>query len=220
MPANFALALNDFFVCQHRAQGLAPIDRHFRNVCQSDIVSIFARVGLDGFGLVRNRIEPGIVKPKKNPLRPPKVVRVGGAKLPCPVVTEADGLELRPEAHNIALRRSARVLASFDRELFRRQPEGIPTHGVQDVEAAHPLETGNDIGSRISFDVAHVQTLATRVREHVEDVEFRFCGIKSRFPRVRRTKNPVGQPSGLPFGFEIEKGKLLALGCHIGPYRT
>ena len=51
MSADFALAVNDLFVCQHCAEGLAPIDRHFGNVCQSDIVSVFARIGLDGFGL-------------------------------------------------------------------------------------------------------------------------------------------------------------------------
>ena len=108
----------------------------------------------------------------------------------------------------------ARMLSGLDGKLFRGQPEGIPTHRVQDVEAAHPLEAGDDVGGRVSFDVAHVQTLAARIRKHVEDVELRLCWIKSGVPRIRRTKHSVGQPSGLPFGFEIEKGKLLALGCH------
>ena len=124
------------------------------------------------------RIEPRIVQLEKDPLRPAKVAGIGGAQFARPVVAKADGLKLRPEPRNIALRRNARVLAGFDGELLRREPEGIPTHGVQDVETAHPLETGNDIGCRISFDVAHVQTLAARVGEHVEHVEFRLRGIE------------------------------------------
>ncbi len=67
----------------------------------------------------------------------------------------------------------------LDRELFCRQPEGVPSHRMQDVKAFHPLVAGDDIGRGIPFQMADVKSFAAWIGEHVEHVKLRFRGIES-----------------------------------------
>ena len=80
--------------------------------------------------------------------------------------------------------------------LLGRQAEGVPTHRVQDVFAPHAAEAADDVGRRIAFRMADMQTVARRVGKHVEDVEFLLTrgGIGGR-------EGAAVFPLLLPFGF-------------------
>ena len=57
----------------------------------------------------------------------------------------------------------------FDGGIFCRQAKGIPTHGVQNVEALHTIVASNNVADRIVAGVAHVN-VARGIREHFQDV--------------------------------------------------
>ena len=44
----------------------------------------------------------------------------------------------------------------FDCRIFGRQAEGIPAHGMKDVEAFHSFVTGYHVADGIVADMAHV----------------------------------------------------------------
>ena len=48
--------------------------------------------------------------------------------------------------------------------LLGRQPERVPAHRMQHVEAAHPLVAGDDIGRGVALEMADMQTRARRDR--------------------------------------------------------
>src|SRR5215471_12596130 len=104
------------------------------------IFGIFQR--LDRLRLVRYRIEPRIVELQENPLSPFKVFGVGGVDFAGPVVTKPEALDLAFEGGDVGLGCSTGMLAGFDCILFGGEAESIPTHGVQDVEAAGPVISG------------------------------------------------------------------------------
>ena len=84
----------------------------------------------------------------------------------------------------------------FNRVLFRRQAERVPSHGVQHVPAPHPLVAGDDIGRDIALGMTHVEPGSRRVREHIEDVKLGLGGVDVR------TKGLVLAPVSLPFLFD------------------
>ena len=127
---DFALAVDDLFVCQHGAELRAPVDWHFGDIGESHGVGIVAGVGGDGFGLARRGVEPSLVELEENPLRPPEVGGVGGADFAVPIVAETYGLKLTAEVVDIAGRGDARVLACFYGVLLGGESEGVPTHGM------------------------------------------------------------------------------------------
>src|SRR5439155_1105716 len=91
-----------------------PLPQWGRGQCEgvasgrkTGVSSLQPRRVLQGFnrlGLVCLRIEPGIVKLEKNPLRPFEIVRVGGVDLTCPIVAEPERLDLTLESGDILLR--------------------------------------------------------------------------------------------------------------------
>ena len=131
---------------------------------------------------------------QEDPLRPLEVVRVGGIDLAVPVVAEAEHLDLPAEGVDVLLRGDARVRAGLDGVLLGGQAEGVPAHRVQDVEAAHALVAGQDVGGGVAFGMADVQAGAAGVGEHVEDVELRLV----RTGPVRRAEGLVRLPELLP----------------------
>ena len=76
----------------------------------------------------------------------------------------------------------------LDGVLLGGQAVGVPAHRVQDVEAVHPLEAGQDVGGGVPFGVADVQPGPAGVGEHVEDVVLRLargCRVRPG-PGVRK----------------------------------
>ncbi len=137
-------------------------------------------------------VVPRVVQQQENPLRPAEIIRIGGIDFTVPVVTEAEHLDLPAERGDVLLGGGAGVRAGFDGVLLGRQAEGVPAHRVQDVEAAHALVAGQDVGGGVALGVADVQAGAARVGEHVEDVELRLVR------QVRRAEGLVFQPVLLP----------------------
>ena len=75
------------------------------------------------------------------------------------------------------------------------QAEGIPAHGMQDVEAAHALDASDDVANGVIAHVPHVES-ATGVREHFEDVILGF--LWNRF----RLEDVILFPTLLPLRFD------------------
>ena len=57
----------------------------------------------------------------------------------------------------------------LDGSIFCRKAEGVPTHGVQNVEALHAIVASNNVANRIVAGVAHVN-VTRGIREHFQDV--------------------------------------------------
>src|SRR5439155_26415075 len=107
------------------------------------------------------------------------------------------------------------MLSSFDRVLLRRQPKSIPTHRMQNIEAAHAFVTRDDISSGITLGMSDVQPRSARIREHVEDVKFRLGWIEILFAGIWRVKKLPFFPDRLPFRFDlIEWIRFAALTTH------
>ena len=170
MAAALALAIDHFFVGEHRSEGRAPVDWN---------------LGLDG--------ESPLEHLEKDPLCPADVGWFGRVDLSRPVVTQAEHLQLTLERRNVAPRRRARMLSGRYGVLFGRKAECIPAHGMENVHSSHPAEPRHDVGCRVALWVTDVQSGARRIRKHVEDVGFR----SSRAPDS--SKNPGPFPFFLPF---------------------
>jgi len=147
-----AEAVDDLLVGEHRAERGAPVDGDLRLVGQAALEHL-----------------------EEDPLRPPHVPRVSGVDLACPVVAEAEHLELPAKGRDVLCGRLARARVRRDRVLLGGETEGVPAHRVQDVGAAHAREPRHDIGGRVPLGVADVEPGPRRVREHVEDVELLFA---------------------------------------------
>ena len=125
----------------------------------------------DRLGLVRGRVEPGIVDLEEDPLGPLEILGIGRGDFASPVVAEAERPDLPGEVGDVRLRRDARMLAGLDRVLLSRQAEGVPAHRVQDVLTLRTAEAREDVGGGVALGVADVEAGAGGIREHVEDVE-------------------------------------------------
>ncbi len=167
--ADFAFAVDDLFVGQNGPQRRAPVDRHFRHIGQ-----------------------PPLEQLQENPLCPAVIARVGRAEFAVPVVRQSDPLHLPLECRDVLSRRDGRMDAGLHRILFSRQPEGVPAHRMQHVEALHAFVARDDVGRRIAFEMADMQAGPGGIREHVEAVKL---GLGRIFHRPERAMLfPVGLP--------------------------
>ena len=183
VSTDLGLAINDLLVGEGRAELGAPPD------------GLFLLIG-----------ETAIEQLLEDPLGPFVIAGIGRVHFPVPVVRKPERLQLFSKTHDVAFYRDLRVRARLAGVLFRRQPEGIPADRMENVEPPHALVSGDDIGRRVSFRVSHVEAFAARVREHVEDVEFRACAVDIR----SHTKDLVVLPVALPLGFYL----LERIRCH------
>ena len=168
------LAVLHLLVGEHGSLGRAPVHRHFRLIGQSTLEQF-----------------------QEDPLRPTNVPGIGRRQLPVPVVGEAQPLHLRAKGLDVALRGDGRMHAGADRIALGRQAVGVPAHGVQDIEAAHALVAGDDVGRRVSLGMTDMQPLPGGIGKHVQDVELRLCGIDLR------CKGPVHLPVLLPLRLDM-----------------
>ena len=58
----------------------------------------------------------------------------------------------------------------LNRRVFRRQPEGVPAEGMQDVKPSHPLGPGDHVADHVVAHVTDVR-VAGRIGKHHEAVE-------------------------------------------------
>ena len=159
--AALRLAVDDLLVRQDRAERRAPVHGHFGDVGEALLVQLL-----------------------EDPLRPLVVLRVGRVDLAVPVVREAERADLLAEAVDVLFRRDGGVRPRLDCVLLSRQPEGVPPHRVQDVEALHALVAAEDVRRRVALRVPDVKPRARRVGEHVETVELLALAVRVGLERL------------------------------------
>src|SRR5439155_10452834 len=190
--------------------------------------------GFNRLGLVCLRIEPGIVKLEKNPLRPFEIVRVGGVDLTCPIVAEPERLDLTLESGDILLRGLARVLAGLDGVLLGGQTKRVPAHRMEHVKTLGALVSRQNVRGGVAFGMPNMQPGPRRIREHVEDVIFRrklfrapgrsfktvapgeWVSPRNYVAWIPRAKGLLFLPDLLPFRLNQMKRILFATARHRG----
>ena len=105
----------------------------------------------------------------KNPLAPAIVLGVARHNGAVPVVGKAHALEAGLLGFDVGIRPFGRMAMVLDGSIFCRQAEGVPTHGMQNVEALHAIVASNNVANRIVTGMAHVN-VARGIREHFQDV--------------------------------------------------
>ena len=144
-------ALYNFLIGEHALTGCAPVDRHF----------LFIR-------------QPLFIKLEENPLRPFIVSRVRSADFTRPVKGQPKRLQLALKPGNIPLGNDCRMDMVFNRKIFGRQAERIPTHRIKHIITLHPLFPCHDIQRGIGTRMANMQPCAGRIRKLYKRVEFLF----------------------------------------------
>ena len=172
MPA-LGFAVNHLFIGKHRPEFRTP-----------------------PHGLLRNARQTAFKKLKKNPLRPAVKFRIGGIHFARPIDAQADALHLLFKSIDVVLRIDGRMNAGRNRILFRRQPERIPSHRMQNIEPAGFFIPTDNVGCRVALDMPDVQPRRRRVRKHVQNPVFRLRNI------LRCPKRLMFLPIRLPTGFD------------------
>ena len=225
MAAALAATVDHFLVGQHRAQLGAPVHGLLAQVGQSTRVEpllpllrraraprtlraihrhlrvarnhVALQLG-DRSRLARLRVVPAVVGLQPDPLRPLHVARIDGAELAAPVVAEAEALQLPAKVVDGLGGGHLRMHARLHRVLLGGQAEGVPSHRMQHVAAAHALEARDDVGGRVALGVPHMQTRAAWVREHVQHVVLGARGVEARIARVAHAIGAIALPARLP----------------------
>src|SRR5262249_44598806 len=201
--ANFAFSIYNLLVRQDCAQLRTPVHWNVSNVSKANIVRIGSAIRGNRLSPIRLRIEPGVVDLKENPLRPFVISRVRRVDFPSPIVRKTDALQLTLELHHVFTCGNCRMLTGFDRVLLRRQAKGVPAHWVQNIEAAHPLVTRDDVCGGVAFRMTNMQTGPAGVRKHVEHVKFWLFRIETFFAGIWRVKKLALVPDCLPFRLHL-----------------
>ena len=120
--------------------------------------------------------ETALQHAQKEPLIPAIVFGLACRDFTRPVITEAHAAELALHGLDVCVGPLARVAVVLDGRVLGGKAEGVPSHGVQDVEAAHPFIAGQGVADGVVADVAYVQRSA-RVGQHLQHVILRAGGI-------------------------------------------
>jgi|GEM_PF-2182218 len=133
---------------------------------------------------------------QEQPLVPLVILGRTGRQFALPVDGESQRLQLLLHVGDVVpgpLRRRHLVL---HRRVFRRQAEGIPTHGLQHVVALHAVVAGEHIADGIVAHMSHVQ-LARRIGKHRQAVVLRPVAARDGTESLRGI--PVGLCGPLDF---------------------
>ena len=170
MAAALALAIDHLFVGEDRSQGRAPVDRNFGEIGQVAFVELF-----------------------EDPLGPLEIARIGRVDFAGPVVVEAERRELMLEVLDVALRLDARMRTGLDGVLLGGQAEGVPSHRMQHIEAAHALVAREHVRRDVALGVSDVEAGARGVGEHVQHVELGLGRIEHGLEDLMLV--PIGLPA-------------------------
>src|SRR5207253_580520 len=98
------------------------------------------------------------------------------------------------------------------RGVLGRQAEGVPSHRLQHVEAAHAVVAGENVADGIVPDVSHVQ-LPRGIRERAQAVELRRGGVFFDAVGARRCPVSLGAAVDVPRApVKLGDGSLVKLG--------
>src|ERR1700730_5680738 len=107
------------------------------------------------------------------------------------------------------------MLPGLNGILLGRQTKRVPTHRMQNVEAADSLIARDNVGGGLPFRMSDVQSGAARIWEHIEHVELGLGRIEIFFTRIRRMKKLALIPDLLPLRLDlIERIKFAAFAAH------
>ena len=90
-------------------------------------------------------------------LFPTVIGLIAGGDFAIPVIGVAKALQLGAHVVDIGMRPDARMDVVFDGGVFGGQAEGVPPHGVHDVEPLHALEARHHVADGVVAHMAHVQ---------------------------------------------------------------
>ena len=183
--APLARAAHDLFVGEHRLVERTPVD---------------------GGGLLVG--EPLLVQLEEDPLRPLVVRRVRRGQLVAPVHHQPRALHLPAEVVDIPGNELARMHADLDRVILGVNAECVKAEGLEYGVPLKPLESSMDVISREREEVAHMQPLRARIREHHQRVE-RVRPIR-QVGRVRTFRLPARLPLLLDGGRIVSGGRVAA----------
>ena len=183
MTAALAEPPYHFLIGQYRPKLGTPVDGNLRFISQPMIVDILVPFGitqsvryrqlLDRLGFLLSIIEIAVEELEEYPLGPFEVPRIGGRDFAIPIVAETQRLGLPAHIVNVLASRFLGRRAGLNCILLGGQTERVPAERMQDVEASHPLVSGDYVACRITFRVAHMQSLAARVGKHVQHIILR-----------------------------------------------
>ncbi len=127
---------------------------------------------------------------QEEPLIPAVVFRIAGGDFAVPVVGKGEAPVGALHLFDVGEGPVARRPIVLDGGVFGGEPERVPTHGMQHVEAAHPHMAGERVADRVVADVANVKS-AARVRQHLKHVIF---GLARSSPRLYKgTRLPISR---------------------------
>ena len=163
-------------VGQHRLAGGAPVDGGALAVGQ-----------------------PALEHPDEDLLLPLVVLGIAGGELPVPVVGAAHLLQLGPHVLDVLVGPHGGMDAVLDGRVLGGQPEGVPPHRVQHVEAPHGLVARHHVADGVVADVPHVDA-PRGVGKHLQAVELGAGRVG------RHLEGPGVFPDLLPGGFDLPEG--------------
>ncbi len=200
----------NFFVCTDNLAMFAPPDLRIGVVGETLGIAILAdRILALGFDFCGNRkfrnrasllerlVEPCVVQPDENPLRPLVILGIGRVDFLVPVIGKPEPFNLPAEIVAVLLRRNARMRSRLDGVLLGWKSERVPTHRMQNVKSLGALVTTNDVRRRVAFRMAYVKTRSRRIGEHVQAIILGLCHVCSGLESLLRI------PIGLPLGFDL-----------------
>ena len=131
------------------------------------------------------------------------IARIAGRDLPRPVEREPHRLQLRAHRGDIGVGPFRRTGVVLHGGVLGRQPERVPAHWVEDVEAPRPPIARHDIAHGVIAHMAHVD--ATRgIREHLKHIIFRARILVRGLEDLR--VRPGLAPFGLGFAHVVSFG--------------
>jgi hypothetical protein len=121
-----------------------------------------------------------------------------------PVNHQAGTLKLAPEVVDVSGNEVGGMRADLQREILRVNAECIEADRLEDGVPLESLESSVNVVPREREEVADVQPLCRRVREHHQCVERAHAGSEVGVVR------PPRLPAFLPF--PLDRGRLIAAG--------
>ena len=178
-----AAAIDNLFVCQNGVLDRIPVDPAFLAVGQAFIQ-----------------------EPQEHALFMLIVVRRAGSQLAVPVIGQPHAAQLCPHGGDVLDGPFAWMDAALHRGVFSRKAEGVPSHGMKNIEAAGPPVTRDNVAKRIVADMSHMNPPG-RVGKHFQDIIFGF------FAAGVGGETTFGFPPLLPFCLD-GRGVVLIHDCH------
>src|ERR1700722_14393007 len=102
---------------------------------------------------------------QEKPLVPAIVFWFASGDFAAPVVAEAEAAQGALKFGDVVVGPDTRMHVVLDGGVFGGQAEGVPAHGMEDVEAAHALDARDDVADGVIAHVPHVHG-AEGIRQH------------------------------------------------------